>query len=384
MEVEIVSPEKRIVTRKEAEGYARAFARICYTKRDFEKVLQEESPEKLTNDLLRRGHHSPFDQPRFNFYFIDIPKILAMFLNNEKDYSTAEKSARYTQMQIEGRQRELYNKWLGIFEKMISQRYPDLDIRQKEKTKKLAQENARYLTSVFTPTRMGYCVSFRQLNYLMNFFNTFIKTEADTPFNRRVKEAMKDFNAQLDFLYNSRIDPTIKLRRLSLIAQRRTFAEEFGENYSTTYDLSFAGLAQAQRHRTLDYEIQSPDQQQNPTFFVPPIIAEDSALVAEWLSDLNSISGEIPQATLVKTHESGSHTNFISKAGERLCGNAQWEVMDNTRRTLERYLIFTRHTNADVHNALEPYSHGPRCTFPGIKCIDPCPFRGVHGLERVV
>ena len=37
--------------------------------------------------------------------------------------------------------------------------------------------------------------------------------------------------------------------------KRKDRKEEFGENYCTTYLASFAQLAQAQRHRTLIYEM---------------------------------------------------------------------------------------------------------------------------------
>ena len=51
--------------------------------------------------------------------------------------------------------------------------------------------------------------------------------------------------------------------------KKRERDEEFGWNYCTNYMASFAELAQAQRHRTLSYEIAVPD---NPQFFVPFII----------------------------------------------------------------------------------------------------------------
>ena len=40
---------------------------------------------------------------------------------------------------------------------------------------KISKENARNLTSVFTPTKMLYTTSFRQLNYLMSLFDDYIK-----------------------------------------------------------------------------------------------------------------------------------------------------------------------------------------------------------------
>ena len=42
-------------------------------------------------------------------------KILAMIINNEKDYSTSEKSARYTKMKLSLKEQEIYDKWMSIF-----------------------------------------------------------------------------------------------------------------------------------------------------------------------------------------------------------------------------------------------------------------------------
>ena len=43
-------------------------------------------------------HHSVFGHDYISLYFEGIPKIIAMMINNEKDYNTSEKSGRYTVM----------------------------------------------------------------------------------------------------------------------------------------------------------------------------------------------------------------------------------------------------------------------------------------------
>ena len=383
MEIQIIGSTNNIKTKEEALELSRSFARLCYTSKDFDEILKEPDPTILIADLMRRGHHSVFDQPVFNFELKRIPKFGAMILNNERDYATSEKSARYTQMKVEGREKELYNKWMGIFQEEIKKNYPFLDEKQKDKTLKLAQENARYMTSVFTPTKMGHKLSFRQLNYIMHWFNDLQSEEPDTKFNVRVKAFMKEFNEKMDFLYEPGLDPKLKLRELSMFSRRQNFAEEFGENYSTSYDISFAGLAQAHRHRTLAYSMQPIKDNFNFTFFVPEIISEES-LRKKWVADLESVSENYPQATLVDVHESGSYTDFISKMSERLCGNAQWEIMNSTRQTLEEYLINIPFSSHEVYSELEKYSHGPKCSFPHAKCTDPCPFRKELGIARKV
>ncbi|HLD10617.1 MAG TPA: FAD-dependent thymidylate synthase [Candidatus Nanoarchaeia archaeon] len=373
MLIEIIGSTNGLSTREEILRYTQSHGRICYSAKSFEKLEQEEGT-RIGERLLNSGHHSPFDHFVLGLELTDIPKIGAMVLNNEKMYTTSEKSARFTQMKLEKEQEELYNKWKKIFIDLIGKKYGFLSA---EKIEKLAQENSRYLTSVFTPTHMTYTVSFRQLSYLVHWFDEFNPT---SEFGLRVKEFMNDFNLQIKAMniYEERLDPKIKRRRLSLFDERKDFAEEFGENYSTTYLGSFAQLAQAHRHRTIGYSIVGIDSLTGK-IFVPPILNK-SSYISEWIEDIHK--EEFPQGLLIRIHEFGNYEGFISKMNERLCGNTQWETMDRTRKTLNKYL---EHTNrGEVHVMLEPYSHGPKCTFPGVECKELCEFKKKLGLERLV
>ena len=73
-----------------------------------------------------------------------------MILNNEKVYNTSEKSARYTKMQPSKEEKELYEKWIEIYKEICISAKISKN-RRKKGSEKLAQENARYLISVFTP-----------------------------------------------------------------------------------------------------------------------------------------------------------------------------------------------------------------------------------------
>jgi hypothetical protein len=377
MQIEVKASTGSITSKQEAIEFGRAAARVCYSKHDFEKLLQEEDKSNLIERTLKSGHHSVFDHVQLTLYLKDIPKLGAMLLNNEKYYSTSEKSARYTQMNLEGREKELYDKWLPIFQREISSKYPALN---EDKVLKLAQENARYLTSVFTPTKMLHTISFRQLNYLMHFFNDFVKKADDSQFNSRIKAFMSEFNKIMGPFFEEKLAPHAKRRNLSLISGRQSFKEEFGENYSTVYSASFAALAQAQRHRTLNYEIVEVKENE---FFVPAIL-QSAELKKMWIEDAQSVKDNFPQAMLLGIHEYGHYSDFISKANERLCGHAQWEIMKSTKQTLENYLENTRDSNPDVYGELLPYSYGTKCTFPNAKCGEPCPFGPKLGLERLI
>jgi len=50
----------------------------------------------------------------------------------------------------------LYEKWIGIFERKIKSDYPNEKFLSDSKIHKLAMENARYMISVMTPTKMEY------------------------------------------------------------------------------------------------------------------------------------------------------------------------------------------------------------------------------------
>jgi hypothetical protein len=272
----------------------------------------------------------------------------------------------------------LYDKWMGIFAGEIEKQYPHIDAGKRTK---LAQENARYLTSVFTRGNMGYTTSFRQLNYIMHWFNDFIDTAKSTEFNQKLKAEMENFNNDLKMFYVDKLDPKVKNRTLNLFATRTNFQESFGDTYATTYHGSFAQLAQAHRHRTLSYQMVPLENVPN-LFFIPPII-ENGNNAKDWISDMNKVAHLFPQGTMVAINERGTYENFISKAYERLCGQAQLEIQNQTGKTLGKYLQATKDTNPEVFNALIPYSNGPRCTFPDYECKSACSF-GKKSLERLI
>lgn len=372
-------------------------AGICYMPDNFESILEEDI-EKTKNRIkrtLKSGHHSVYDHPTYNFLFVDIPKILAMVLNNEGFYTTSEKSARYTKMNLGGLEKSLYDKWIGILVDKIQGAYPQISSNH---VKKLAQENARYMISVFTPTTMEYTVSLRQMSYILSMMKKF-NNEEDTRFNSMLKECMEKFIGQMKEFDIPYLNANIKNRNLSLFDTRGNRQNEFGENYSVNYLGSFAQLAQAQRHRTLDYRMKVIED--NPEFYVPPIIrAEnnngDEELENIWLKDIKSVTEVFPQGMLVKINERGTYENFILKAKERLCGCAQLEVAEQTKDILIAYILNTYEKNDDVRILLEQHvikKDGPvkaenikivpRCKFPGWKCDSPCIW-GANGLERLV
>ena len=367
-----------VLTKEEALDFSGKSAGICYLPDTLETLFAEpaEKTERRVNGNLQSGHHSVFGHATYNLSFEGIPKIIAMILNNEKIYNTSEKSARYTKMEPSEEEKVLYEKWIDIYKKAISKEYPNFD---EKKVQKLAQENARYLISVFTPaTIMEYTVSFEQLNFIISWFEDYIKEEPDTKFSVQLKSAMKEFLKELPDLKVEKLNPRMKGTKLSLFS-RRDRKEEFGENYCTTYLASFAQLAQAQRHRTLSYEMSLLEK---PKYYVPKII-KGTDLEEEWIKDISSLEDYYPQGMLIKVNERGTVENFVLKCTERLCGAAQLEIMEQTKATMNKYLEAVK-GDPVIEDYLLPYSKGARCTFPGWKCNSPCIFGGKGAMTRKI
>jgi len=381
MKIKVIASTKvgYFLTKEAAVDFSGKSAGICYLPDTLEKLFVEpvERTVKRANGNIVSGHHSVFGHPTYNLTLEGVPKILAMILNNEKKYNTSEKSARYTIMEPSEEERVLYEKWITIYQEQISKSYPNFD---EKRVKKLAQENARYLISVFTPaTVMEYTVDFVQLNYIINWSKDYIEKEKETPFSLKLKEELKEFLDALPDLEVEGLDSRVKNREFSLFARRSNRDEEFGENYSVNYLASFAQLAQAQRHRTLSYEMTLLD---TPMYYIPPII-RNTDFEKEWLEDISSLQEYFPQGMLVQVNERGTIENFVLKCTERLCGCAQLEIMQQTEITMKRYLDAVKDKTA-LYNYLLPYSKGARCTFPGWKCNSPCIFGGKNAMHRII
>ena len=361
-------------------------ANICYTKKNWDQVVSEplEDTENRINDNKENNHHSVFGHSHVSVYFEGMPKLLAMLMNNEKEYNTSEKSARYTKMKPREQELILYTKWISLLENKIKQAYPNENYLSDKTIHKLALENARYLISVFTPTNMVYTTSERQWNYLYDFAGKMLEEPSDNRLINGLKPSLEEFRKVLeglDILDKDIVD--YRNRRFSLISDDVDYKEHFGRSYSVNYELSFAGVAQAQRHRSLDYQIEDS----LDAFYVPPIIWNDENLKNEWLKDISSVRDFVPQGTLLWVNETGKYEDFKLKLQERLCTHAQLEICESSRMILEKYVNSLKEEkdrrNEKILSALEPCLTGARCTF-GYKCTNPCNFKEGISLTRKI
>lgn len=382
MEIQVLGSTKPQYTIKKEEAilFSGRSAGICYMPDTIEVLFSEaeEKSKKRAQNTLQSGHHSVFDHVTYHFSLSNIPKILAILLNNEGMYTTSEKSARYTKMQTSPQEQKIYEKWIGILQEEIQQAYPTIKEKQ---VLKLAQENARYFISVFTPaTSMEYTVSLRQLNYILRFFENYIQKEEDTSFSKKLKPILQEFLEKMKPFQIEGLNADFKKRELSLFAKRK-YGEEFGECYCTTYQGTFAQYAQAQRHRTLRYKLCIPKEAQ---YYVPIILQGKENLVSKWEKDMKSLEDQYPQGMLIDIVERGTVDDFILKCKERLCGSAQLEIMLQTKETLDKYLENTQHTNQAVYEYLQPYASGVRCKFPDFTCTSPCIWGPNKALTRKI
>lgn len=375
----------------EAIKLAGKIAGVCYDKEGFDHLENEpiEKTMRRAYMTLNNGHHSVYDHIQIIFNLQNIPKILAMVLNNEHQYTTSEKSARYTPVvRQEGSiitedEEKLYNKWIGIFKIKIKEQYGN--IYSDAKIQKLAQENARYLVTVFMPTQMIYSTSLRQINYIVSWMRDYInEVNFNDLFELKLAYCMRQF---IDEIYklnvlDERLMKNEKFRKLSIFGKELNKKEEyFGDVYSTNYKGSFAQLAQAHRHRTLDYQM---EMLKDKEYFIPPIIADDKMLVDEWLGDMQIVKNVNPQGELVGINETGKYEDFILKCKERLCSSAQLEIMLQTKQTLLKYKKALEEKNSPLAKDIEKYSHGARCTFPDFDCNNDCKFIEGKNLTRKI
>lgn len=401
LKIEILKPTDWVTAKgkfrkEEAIEFSGLVAGECYDQEGFNHIVNEsdKKTQNRVNITLGNGHHSVNDHVRLTLNMHNVPKIVAMILNDERDYSTSEKSARYTPVKrskgsiITGKEAQLYAKWLGILEPIIKDKYGR--VFDDKKIHKLAQENARYMVTVFMPTEMIHTISFRQINYIASFMEKYIdetsKKAKKTVFETRLIEALREFIDELDRLgiLEERLMRNEKHRSLLLFGHNLDRKEiHFGDVYATRYDGSFAQLAQAQRHRTLRYQMEMyPDKEKS--FYVPEIITPDQALVEEWLADINSVKKVDPQGEKVKIYESGCYEDFILKSKERLCSAAQLEIMKQTLLTMHQYNQGLIESNNDLADDIKNYMHGARCTFPDFDCTQQCHFDEGVTLQRKI
>lgn len=362
---------------------------ICYNPDGLEASFAEveETTEKRINTMTAREHQTVFEHVSIGMHLSDSSKILNMVLNNEGQHTTSERSLRYTRVDENfanstDKEIELYNKWNNILTVKITEKYGN--VFDKRQISTLANENARYMVSTFINTSMFHTLPLAQLNRIVTYMKEFInKTDKDY-FEERLSNDFVEFIGECERLnlLDDRLQSNRKHRGLRIFGKDLdSIPEEFGVYYSTTYKGSFAEYAQAERHRTGNYEME-----RNPEngFFIPPIIEDDPILVEEWLEDINSVKDLVVQGELLTIHEGESFDNFILKLKERDCSRAQLEIFDRSTLLKQKYYDSLKEKDHPYAKELEPYMGKRRCGYPDYDCAESCGFvDGINGTRKI-
>lgn len=373
--------------KEELDRFGGLAAGVCYMAHDF-AALRSEDPaktEKRAKMTKESGHHSVYDHSNITLYLHCIPRVLEVLLHNERYMVSSVKSGRYTLHPLPENEQKVYDKWLAKFQTLIAEEYKEKwpQFFTDSRIKKLAMENARYVTSVFTPVSMLHTVSYRQLNYIYGFLRDYLNKKTENRFEKKLKPYITEFLKQLDT--TGYIDEALtrngKSRTLSLFNDRMV-EEYFGDVYSCEYSCSFVAFAHLNRHRTLKYYIHTPGSKLG--FYVPEIIADDGKLRKEWQKDLDLLKGNYPQAMIVSVVEMGNLDDFILKVIERKCSAVQLETTRIVNNVLNKYQQSLSLMGHPRGNELKKMLNGARCTFPNYKCTSPCAFGdGINETRKI-
>lgn len=365
-------------TIEEIDKLSGKMAGICYMPDDYD-TLENEDEAKTSKRAINTklsGHHSVYQHGKVTFIMEGIPKLFAMLLNNEKDFDTSEKSARYTKMVLSPREQALYDKWLERFKVLIKDKYGNIPYFSDYRIGKLAAENARYLTSVMTPTTMAHTLDVCQLNYICHWLEKM--PEHDDTISKMLAPTALEFVEHIKELGLYDTDLKDNENRYFSLIGKRVRGEQYGEAVSLNFETSLANYAQFERHRTLSFEMKLPD---NKKFYLPKILLSDDKLVKEWQQDMESVSDLMPQGELVEANVRGTYENLISLASKRLCTAAQLEAANLTNDLLVK--VANNTTNEEVKQDVSRVMNHARCVS-GYPCTKPCGFKEGIDLTREI
>lgn len=379
--------------------------------------------------LIKRGigtitadHVTPSQQVPVSLEIYDIPKIICMYLNNLGMQAADERSLRYTEVKdndyLTNEEIETYNKWMTILQEVLWNDYHKYfmmsnnndEKKAKMAIKKMAQENARSFITVFMPTSLTITSNFSEFNKLALQIERTINAKNNTELEELAIPYLKDFLNQLKklgvvitnhdiWLLDTTLDTDLATElkipnndkylyrdtkgiELNLFANKNKFSgismpDEFGVSFHATRDISFAGFAQLQRHRTLRTELEVRGEE----FFVPEFIKSYKELVREWYQDIYKIKNLCyPQGQMIRVGMEGTLKDLISYIGsERACNRAQYEISKFYLDLLNDYKENFKNGNAqdffdeNYADLITPYLGVYRCRTKDYKCPTPCP-----------
>jgi len=407
--------ENGVIDQKKAFIYSGTKAAWCYKKgTTTPENIRETSEETLIRmgiETFLNDHGTPDEHFEVSIEVTGIPKLLCMILNDEHQYTTCERSLRYTKVleseYITDLEVQKYNKWYEIFKQIFQTKYKDffLQANQKDEKKalnhmgKIAQENARQFVSVLTPTSIAYTAPWYQWQKVATFLVQMIQNP-ETRLEKMAVPYAKDFVQQLidlkiivltkdavqiypplaDSLKDDRkwLYKNNKGIELSLFAGKNPFSgihlpNEFGTAINYNSELSISGIAQGQRHRTVDFEIEEPE---SFSFNIPDII-KGTEYEQEYIKDMLEVKSLYPQGQLMRVNLNGSLKNIIQFIGqERACEKAQQEIENWYVNILLPDIVKGLEGKPEYEKLYQEvkqkYLNKCRCAYPNYTCPSPC------------
>lgn len=373
------------------------FAGTCYAADGYETVKTQPADKimKRAASTAASGHHSVFQHSMVTME-IQCPKIIAMLLNSIGVSNTSEKSARYTRMQPATElEAELYEKWHGIFTDRIHEMYGER-FTERERDK-LANENARYMLSVFCPTSMVYSLPFRNIFYVIDWAGAMQENLQGMSggFNKRLEKELQNLVRALSAVVGGQEnfhDNKNEYFRFMPVQANGQYDDDnleyFGDVYTAKFYASFAQVAQEQRHRTLRVKMNFSGKEPGEYGYYVPEILDSEDLKQAWLKDISSVGGEYPQGMMVSVTEQGLFEDFVLKCKERMCGRAQLEIMRITERLTEKFIKNRQNLSAANQKRLKSITENEkpcaRCRYADFVCREGCKWGAEGALNRKI
>lgn len=417
----VLDKENRFLTNdgkvdlKQALKYSGIKAAWCYKKGTTTpeniREMSEENLIRMGIDTFLNDHGTPNEHYNVSVEIIGLPKLMCMILNDEHQYSTCERSLRYTKVlpsnYITSLEVELYDKWLKVFQEVLTQNYGSFFQKSNEQNpkkaeeniKKIAQENARQFVSILTPTSMAYTAPWYQWQKIGIFLKQMIEapnTELEklaVPYAKELIEQLLDLNIIVKTkdaiaLYPPLSQKITQKREwlyqnnkgiiLSLFAENNIFSginkpNAFGSAINYNTKLSYSGVAQLLRHRTIDVEISAPSSYES---FCPEFI-KATPYFHEYMRDMLKVKELYPQGQIIPVNIVCSLKNVIQFVGqERACEKAQQEIENwYVTKFLPDIIdgLSTMPEYQEEYQLLkEKYLNKCRCAYPNYNCPNPC------------
>lgn len=388
-----------------------------------------ESLKKRAIEEAARENYSIFEHDCITFK-LNTSKIMGMVLKSMNFYNSTEKSTRYTMLELETDiEKEIYAKWKNIFEKLVRSYYGDF--YTEDDIQKHAMENARYFTSIFTPTTMIYTVPFSRAVLLSQWLKSLSELMGNVNVNVGNNEVNLDYNwvygrfatecgeladviGEAIGVYNfgdiitNTINDGVEFFRVAnyilktkdIVAKdedlqkkeigdlyKDSIKEDFySDCYISNYKASFVAVSQMETHRALHYSIDIPVHCVQP--YIPKII-RGSAYEVQWREDFQKLLDMqiLPQATLLEVSECGRFEDFYMKCKQRLCSKSQLEITEITRDQVVKFAKYSSNLSGMNQILLgNMIRKGPgvnwkkpetvivesRCKFADFHCDNPC------------